>query len=106
MSYLASNRYGLEWQGAIVVGSLKFGEVRWLQTVCDRVLHEAVLPIGARVRDVRMGPDGLIYLLTDEENGKLLRLRPKEGEARLLTPPTPRSPQAEPEQARSIPPRR
>jgi len=77
MAFLASDRYGVEWQGAVLVGSLKFGEVRWLQTVCDRVLHEAILPVGARVRDVRVGPDGLVYLLTDEANGKLLRLTPQ-----------------------------
>jgi aldose sugar dehydrogenase len=29
-----------------------------------------------RIRDVRQGPDGLIYVLTDEENGALLRLEP------------------------------
>ncbi|PVV26105.1 MAG: hypothetical protein B6D74_01950 [gamma proteobacterium symbiont of Ctena orbiculata] len=29
-----------------------------------------------RIRDVRQGPDGLIYLITDEENGKLIRLIP------------------------------
>jgi glucose/arabinose dehydrogenase len=76
MAFLASDRYGLEWQGAVVVGSLKFREVRWLQTVCHRILSEAVLPIGRRVRDVRLGPDGLVYLLTDEAQGQLLRLRP------------------------------
>jgi len=31
---------------------------------------------GARVRDVREGPDGLLYLLTDDRNGQLIRLRP------------------------------
>jgi glucose/arabinose dehydrogenase len=29
-----------------------------------------------RIRDVRQGPDGLIYLVTDDPNGKILRLRP------------------------------
>ena len=32
--------------------------------------------IGARIRDVVQGPDGFLYLLTDEEDGKLLRVRP------------------------------
>jgi glucose/arabinose dehydrogenase len=32
--------------------------------------------LGERVRDVRQGPDGLLYLLTDERNGRLLRLDP------------------------------
>ncbi len=82
MAFLTSDRYGLEWQGAVVVGSLKFGEVRWLQTVCHRVLSEAVLPIGQRVRDLRLGPDGLIYVLTDQAPGQLLRLRPVQSTSR------------------------
>jgi glucose/arabinose dehydrogenase len=32
--------------------------------------------LNARIRDVRQGPDGLVYLLTDAGDGKLLRLRP------------------------------
>jgi glucose/arabinose dehydrogenase len=36
-----------------------------------------VIPIGARVRDVREGPDGLLYVLTDEApDGRLIRLEP------------------------------
>ncbi len=34
--------------------------------------------LNARIRDVRLGPDGLLYLLTDAKNGKLLRLEPVE----------------------------
>lgn len=30
-----------------------------------------------RIRDIRQGPDGLLYALTDEEDGELLRLRPR-----------------------------
>jgi glucose/arabinose dehydrogenase len=33
--------------------------------------------LGARIRDVRQGPDGLIYVLTDEDQGELLRLVPR-----------------------------
>jgi glucose/arabinose dehydrogenase len=35
------------------------------------------LDIGARVRDVRQGPDGYLYALTDEDKGRLLRIVPK-----------------------------
>jgi glucose/arabinose dehydrogenase len=38
----------------------------------ERLLKE----IGARIRDVRVGPDGAVYVLTDEDDGKLLRLDP------------------------------
>jgi len=36
------------------------------------MLHE----LGWRIRDVRQGPDGAIYLLTDEDNGRIFRLAP------------------------------
>ena len=35
------------------------------------------VPLKKRIRDVREGPDGLLYILTDEEAGELLRVRPK-----------------------------
>jgi glucose/arabinose dehydrogenase len=35
------------------------------------------IPIDGRVRDVRQGPDGLIYILTDQDDGKLLRIKPE-----------------------------
>jgi glucose/arabinose dehydrogenase len=36
--------------------------------------------LGARVRDVQQGPDGLLYLITDADNGQLLRVVPKTGQ--------------------------
>jgi glucose/arabinose dehydrogenase len=39
-----------------------------------RVVGEEKLTIGQRVRDVRQGPDGYLYVLTDEDHGALLRL--------------------------------
>jgi glucose/arabinose dehydrogenase len=41
-----------------------------------RVVGEEKLSIGQRVRDVRQGPDGYLYLLTDEPDGALLRILP------------------------------
>ncbi|MND05217.1 Soluble aldose sugar dehydrogenase YliI precursor [compost metagenome] len=41
-----------------------------------RVTGEERIALGARVRDLRQGPDGGVYVLTDESNGKLLRLTP------------------------------
>jgi aldose sugar dehydrogenase len=38
----------------------------------ERLLRE----VGERIRDVRQGPDGFIYLLTDSGSGRVLRLRP------------------------------
>jgi len=38
--------------------------------------HKLLANAGERVRDVRQGPDGLLYVLTDSSNGKLIRLLP------------------------------
>jgi len=45
----------------------------------NRIVAEQWLPIGHRVRDLREGPDGAIYLVTDKGNGKVMRVVP-EGE--------------------------
>jgi aldose sugar dehydrogenase len=78
MAFVTSERYGASWRGNLLVGSLKFRYVARLTLQGSRVTQEEkLLPdLGQRVRDVRQGPDGFIYLLTDERNGQLLRLRP------------------------------
>jgi glucose/arabinose dehydrogenase len=78
MAFVKSDRYGQDWRGSLLVGSLKFRYVARLVLDGDRVVREEkVLPeLGQRVRDVREGPDGFIYLLTDDRDGQLLRLRP------------------------------
>lgn len=43
----------------------------------SKVTSEERLSLKARIRDVEQGPDGAVYLLTDEDNGKLLRLSQK-----------------------------
>ena len=67
-----------KWKGNLFVGSLKFGRLVRLELDGVKVTHEERLlkEVGARVRDVRIGPDGLVYVLTDESNGRLLRLEP------------------------------
>ncbi|WP_439519908.1 PQQ-dependent sugar dehydrogenase [Hydrogenophaga sp.] len=78
MAFVRSERYGKAWQGNLLVGSLKFRYVARIVLDGDRVAREEkILPdLGQRVRDVREGPDGFIYLLTDDRDGQLLRLRP------------------------------
>ena len=39
--------------------------------------HKLLADLGERIRDVRQGPDGLLYVLTDESRGQLIRLLPK-----------------------------
>jgi aldose sugar dehydrogenase len=75
MAFLTSDRYGADWKGSLFVGSLKFGYLARLPIAGGKVgREEKLLPGVGRVRDVRQGPDGLLYLLTDESNGKLLRV--------------------------------
>jgi aldose sugar dehydrogenase len=78
MAFVRSDRYGPAWHGSLLVGSLKFRYLARLELDGERVRREEkLLPeLGQRVRDVREGPDGFIYLLTDERNGQLLRLEP------------------------------
>lgn len=64
------------WQNNLLVGSLKFGQLVRLELSGEKVSHEERIRIGARIRDVQSGPDGSVYLLTDEDDGKLLRLSP------------------------------
>jgi aldose sugar dehydrogenase len=76
MAFLTSDRYGAGWKGNLFVGSLKFGYLARLELAGGKVAREHRINVGDRVRDVRQGPDGLLYLVTDENDGKLLRLAP------------------------------
>lgn len=78
MAFCTGDRYPA-WRGSLFVGSLKFRLLVRLELDGERVVREErLLPdLGERVRDVRQGPDGLLYLLTDEADGRLLRLEPR-----------------------------
>ena len=75
LAYYSGDRYP-GWQGDLFSGALKFGQVRRIDLDADRVVGEEKLTIGARVRDIRQGPDGYLYVLTDEPNGRLLKILP------------------------------
>jgi aldose sugar dehydrogenase len=66
------------WQGSLFVGALRDRMLVRLQLDGDKVVKEERLLRNAlgRIRDVRAGPDGLIYLLTDDADGVLARLEP------------------------------
>lgn len=77
MAFLTSDRYGAGWRGNLFVGSLKFGYLDRIELKDGKVVREHKLLEGiGRVRDVRQGPDGLLYLLTDAGDGKLVRVAP------------------------------
>ncbi|MGJ3704506.1 PQQ-dependent sugar dehydrogenase [Variovorax sp. AFSI2.2] len=78
MAFLTSDRYGAGWKGNLFVGSLKFGYLDRIELKDGKVVaeHKLMADGRARIRDVKQGPDGWLYVLTDESDGKLLRLRP------------------------------
>ncbi|RYF14075.1 MAG: PQQ-dependent sugar dehydrogenase [Comamonadaceae bacterium] len=77
MAFLTSDRYGAAMKGDLFVGSLKFRYLARLEMDGGKVAREhRVLEGVGRVRDVRQGPDGLLYLVTDEGDGKLVRVDP------------------------------
>ena len=65
-----------KWQNHLIVGALKYEEVRLLDIENNRVIHqEIILKDAGRVRDVCSGPDGAIYVVLNKP-GKILRLTP------------------------------
>lgn len=75
MAFYNAERFP-QWQENLFVGSLKFGKLVRLQLSGEKVISEQRFNIGSRVRDVRQGADGYLYLLTDESNGQILRVGP------------------------------
>jgi glucose/arabinose dehydrogenase len=84
-----------KWKGDVFVGSLRTGEIPGTGHI-ERILfnekmeelrREALLTdLHQRFRDVKQGPDGLIYVLTDEQEGAVLRIEPAAGIRRQTTP--------------------
>jgi glucose/arabinose dehydrogenase len=66
------------WKGSIFIGSLRPGLLVRLQLEGRRVAREEryFADLRERIRDVRQGPDGLLYLLTDSPDGRVLRVVP------------------------------
>jgi glucose/arabinose dehydrogenase len=69
---------GSPWNDSLFLGALAGRDLIRLQLDGDRIVSEERLldDLGARIRDVRAGADGNLYVLTDEENGRLLRIVP------------------------------
>lgn len=65
------------WKGSIFIGSLQPGCLVRLQMQNGRVVKEERYYPGHRIRDVAQGPDGLIYMITDEPEGRVVRLEKK-----------------------------
>ena len=71
------------WKGNILIGSMGTGSLVRLVLDGGRIVTEERYRVdgGARVRDVRQGPDGFVYVATDADNGKIIRIRPASGAA-------------------------
>ncbi|WP_299391825.1 PQQ-dependent sugar dehydrogenase [Pelagibius sp.] len=67
-----------QWQGDLFIGALAHLHLRRLEMEGGQVVGQESLLTGLneRIRDVRNGPDGYLYVLTDSSNGQLLRLEP------------------------------
>lgn len=77
MAFYTGTRFP-QWQGNLFVGALRDQMLVRVELDGERVIRQEHLLKEAvgRIRDVRAGPDGLIYLLTDSSEGRLLRLEP------------------------------
>lgn len=66
------------WRHSLFIGALADRALIRLSLEGDAIVAEErlLVPLKARIRDVRVGPDGYVYLLTDESDGKLLRISP------------------------------
>lgn len=66
-----------KWEGDLLSGGLAGADIRRIDLDANgRVIGQTKFRIGTRVRDVRVGPDGYIYFLTDEVNGRLMKIEP------------------------------
>jgi aldose sugar dehydrogenase len=75
MAFVTSERYP-GWKGNLFVGALRGQTLVRLELNGNKVVKEERLltELGERIRDVRQGPDGWLYVLTDQRNGRLIRL--------------------------------
>jgi glucose/arabinose dehydrogenase len=73
------------WQGNLFIGGVRFGEIAGTGQLnrvvfnenMEELRRESLLrDLGHRIREVRQGPDGLLYVLTDHADGALLRIEP------------------------------
>lgn len=83
-TFYAGDRFPA-WQGNLFVGGVRFGELPGTGQLQRIVFNEdmqelrrevLLADLRRRIRDVHQGPDGLLYVLTDENDGALLRIEP------------------------------
>lgn len=77
MAFYSGDKFP-QWKGDLFVGALAGAHLRRLELEGDKVVAQETLlaGLGERIRDVRSGPDGCLYVLTDSSRGRLIRLEP------------------------------
>jgi len=77
LTFVQGNAFA-QWKDNMLIGALRDQSLVRLELKGEKVIHEERLLKGqvGRIRDVRLGSDGLVYLLTDALDGALLRLEP------------------------------
>src|SRR6185436_20165451 len=89
MTFYTGNKFP-EWKGNVFVGGLRTGEIPGTGHLERIVFNEKweelrreslLVDLHQRIRDVRQGPDELLYLLTDADDGALIRLEPVEDQS-------------------------
>jgi glucose/arabinose dehydrogenase len=77
MAFYAGERFP-KWRGDVLMGALRGQGLLRVRLAGETAVDEELMLAGhiGRVRDVRVGPDGLVYLLTDLPNGAIMRLEP------------------------------
>jgi glucose/arabinose dehydrogenase len=64
------------YRGHVFIGSLSGHQLVRVVLDGETVVDEERIPLGTRIRDVEQGPDGFLYLLTDEDDGNVWRMKP------------------------------
>jgi glucose/arabinose dehydrogenase len=84
MAFYTGDRFP-QWKGNLFVGGVRYGEIQGTGRIQRIVFNSAMEETSRetlledkhwRIRDIRQGPDGLLYVITDERNGALLRIEP------------------------------
>ena len=65
------------WRGSVFIGGLATKNLVRLSLKDGKVTGEERLELGERIRDVIVGPDGALYLVTDSDKGRVLKITPK-----------------------------
>jgi len=85
LEFYSGDRYFPAWNTSVFVGALSVGQIRGTGHLVriqfdangeERRRESMLVGLAQRIRDIRQGPDGFIYLLTEEDDAALLRLEP------------------------------